>query len=173
MFGTPLYAILFYGLPGWNQLHTAFRWIFPWTLGIAFLAGLGAQFIADGISKRALAILGLALAGIGSLTVFGVVLSWAMGESFLQFADAFVNASDLAKPVFETGRAFWSYQARNFVLFGAFALLAGMVFLLARANVKVRGVADAWQALSEYSAVAGLRKDGMAVKKAKPGSLPT
>jgi O-antigen/teichoic acid export membrane protein len=141
MFGTPLYAILFYGLPGWSQLHTAFRWIFPWTLGIAFLAGLGAQAIADGISKRALAVIGSALAVGGVLVLFLLALTWAMRESFMQFADAFVNASDLAKPVFETGQAFWSYQARNLVLFGAFVLLAGIVFLLARANFKVRGIA--------------------------------
>lgn len=141
MFGTPLYAILFYGLPGWNQLHTAFRWIFPWTLGVAFLAGLGAQAIADGISKRALVVVGLVLAAVGLAAWFVIALSWAVRESFLQFADAFVNASDLAKPVFETGRAFWSYEARNVALFGLFVLLAGIVFLLARANVKVRGVA--------------------------------
>ncbi|HHJ07061.1 MAG TPA: hypothetical protein ENK24_06140, partial [Anaerolineae bacterium] len=42
-FGTPLYAILFYGLPGWNQLHSPFRWIYPFTLSIAVLAGLGVE----------------------------------------------------------------------------------------------------------------------------------
>ncbi|MCQ3979487.1 MAG: hypothetical protein DPW09_39215, partial [Anaerolineae bacterium] len=40
-FGTPLYALLFYGLPGWNQLHSPFRWIFPFTLSVAVLAGIG------------------------------------------------------------------------------------------------------------------------------------
>jgi O-antigen/teichoic acid export membrane protein len=40
-FGTPLYTVLFYGLPGWNQLHSPFRWIFPYTLSIAVLAGVG------------------------------------------------------------------------------------------------------------------------------------
>ncbi len=44
-FGTPLYAILFYGLPGWNQLHSPFRWIFPFTLSIAVLAGVGAAYL--------------------------------------------------------------------------------------------------------------------------------
>ncbi|MCB0185683.1 MAG: hypothetical protein KDE31_15550, partial [Caldilineaceae bacterium] len=38
-FGTPLYAILFYGLPGWSQLHSPFRWVFPFTLSMALLAG--------------------------------------------------------------------------------------------------------------------------------------
>ncbi|MBP6440205.1 MAG: YfhO family protein, partial [Caldilineaceae bacterium] len=34
-FGTPLYALLYYGLPGWNQLHSPFRWVFPFTLSMA------------------------------------------------------------------------------------------------------------------------------------------
>ncbi|TAH52437.1 MAG: hypothetical protein EYC68_06585 [Chloroflexota bacterium] len=140
-FGTPLYAILFYGLPGWNQLHTAFRWIFPWTLSVAFLAGVGTQYIADGMSKRAMTIVGAGLAGAGLLALFLVALSLAMRDVFVRYADAFVNASDLAKPVFETGQAFWSYQARNIVLFGCFVLLAGIVFLLARTNWRVRGIA--------------------------------
>ncbi len=160
MFGTPLYAILFYGLPGWNQLHTAFRWIFPWTLGIAFLAGLGAQAIADGISKRALTWYGGALVALGLLVWFGVVLAWALRDSFLQFADAFVNASDLAKPVFETGSAFWSYQARNLVLFGAFVVLAGIVLILARANFKVKRVA-VWKPLALLVLVSDLFVAGM------------
>ena len=40
-FGTPLYALLYYGLPGWNQLHSPFRWVFPFTLSMAMLGGSG------------------------------------------------------------------------------------------------------------------------------------
>jgi hypothetical protein len=46
IFGTPLYAILYYGLPFINQLHTPFRWIFPLTLCVAALAGFGADYLA-------------------------------------------------------------------------------------------------------------------------------
>jgi O-antigen/teichoic acid export membrane protein len=42
-FGTPLYALLFYGIPGVNQLHTPFRWVYPFSLCVAVLAGLGAS----------------------------------------------------------------------------------------------------------------------------------
>jgi hypothetical protein len=48
IFGTPLYAILYYGLPFINQLHTPFRWIFPLTLCVAALAGFGADYLAGG-----------------------------------------------------------------------------------------------------------------------------
>jgi len=46
-FGTPLYAIFFFGIPGADQLHTAFRWIYPWTFSVCALAGIGAGWIAD------------------------------------------------------------------------------------------------------------------------------
>src|SRR5690606_6140364 len=32
IFGTPLYGLLYYGLPGINQLHSPFRWVFPLSL---------------------------------------------------------------------------------------------------------------------------------------------
>jgi O-antigen/teichoic acid export membrane protein len=46
IFGTPLYALLYYGLPFINQLHTPFRWVFPLSLSIAALAGYGADYLA-------------------------------------------------------------------------------------------------------------------------------
>ncbi|MBI4675360.1 MAG: oligosaccharide flippase family protein [Chloroflexi bacterium] len=166
-FGTPLYALLFYGLPGWNQLHTAFRWIFPWTLAMAFLAGVGAETLTLTLSqngrgnlKRVVVAFGVTLIVVGALALFVVALSLAMRDVFLRFADAFVNASDLAKPVFETGRAFWSYEARNVALFGAFVLLAGIVLLVARANFKVRGVA-VWKPLALFVLVLDLFVAGM------------
>jgi O-antigen/teichoic acid export membrane protein len=51
-FGTPFYALLFYGLPGWNQLHSPFRWIFPYTASIAVLAGLGITCLDRLVSSR-------------------------------------------------------------------------------------------------------------------------
>ena len=44
-FGTPLYAILFYGLPGWSQLHSPFRWVFPLTVSLALLGGIGLELL--------------------------------------------------------------------------------------------------------------------------------
>ncbi len=40
MFGLPTYAILYYGFPGINQLHSPFRWVFPLTLVVARAGGL-------------------------------------------------------------------------------------------------------------------------------------
>lgn len=47
IFGTPLYAILYYGLPFFNQLHTPFRWVFPLSLCVAALAGFGANYLVE------------------------------------------------------------------------------------------------------------------------------
>ena len=44
-FGTPLYALLYYGLPGWSQLHSPFRWVFPFTLSMAALGALGLNVV--------------------------------------------------------------------------------------------------------------------------------
>ena len=51
-FGTPLYGILYYGLPGWNQLHSPFRWIFPFTLSVAVLAGLGVTYLEQFVAAK-------------------------------------------------------------------------------------------------------------------------
>ena len=42
VFGLPTYRIIF-SLPGINQLHSPFRWLFPYTLCVAVLAGMGAR----------------------------------------------------------------------------------------------------------------------------------
>ncbi|MBK8051511.1 MAG: hypothetical protein IPK16_33160 [Anaerolineales bacterium] len=52
-FGTPLYALLYYGVPGWNQLHSPFRWVFPFTLSMAVLAAVGLNgLLADAERQR-------------------------------------------------------------------------------------------------------------------------
>lgn len=185
-FGTPLYAILFYGLPGWNQLHTAFRWIFPWTLSIAYLAGVGAQAISSpslqgaGLAARwslspqsqtdttsqtrrpngFITLIGIVLTLAGVLIFTLIALSLVLRDPFLRLADTFVNASDLAKPVFETGQAFWSYEARNIALFGLFILLAGIVLLVARKSWQIRNVA-LWKPLALLVIVADVFIAGM------------
>ena len=46
IFGLPTYAVLYYLLPGINQLHSPFRWVFALTLSVAVLAGYGADALA-------------------------------------------------------------------------------------------------------------------------------
>ena len=133
-FGTPLYGLLFYGLPGWSQLHSPFRWVFPFTLSMALLAGIGIQTLEYrikgdggrtlGVISGILAILTL-LAGLGALAAVGI--SVFVPGPFIAFGEQVLAGSDLARMGFADGRMFWGYQAGNLVKFGSFALAAGLL----------------------------------------------
>jgi O-antigen/teichoic acid export membrane protein len=132
-FGTPLYALLFYGLPGWDQLHSPFRWVFPFTMSMAILAAFGLQTLLDlrrserrsGLRTLVKGLAALcALAGVAALGI--VAASWVVPAPFLAIGERIVDGSDLARMAFADGRMFWGYQAANLVKFGLFALLAGV-----------------------------------------------
>ena len=148
-FGTPLYALLYYGLPGWNQLHSPFRWVFPFTLSMAVLGGIGLNLLlaprTDGLHTAttggaqrpvrhagatwlwgALA-LTLGASAIGLLALAVAALSIFVPEPFVALGQRVVAGSDLAQMAFADGRMFWSYQAANVAAFGLFALLAGLL----------------------------------------------
>jgi O-antigen/teichoic acid export membrane protein len=137
-FGTPLYGILFYGLPGWSQLHSPFRWVFPFTLSMALLAGMGLQRLLEIERLRDLKIdrigrisqsLNLSislltlLAGLGALAL--ITVSLFLPAPFIAFAQRIIDGSDLARMAFTDGRMFWSYQAINLLKFGLFAVGSG------------------------------------------------
>jgi len=44
-FGSPLYALIYYGLPFFSQLRTPFRWLYLFDFAAAMLAGMGADAI--------------------------------------------------------------------------------------------------------------------------------
>ena len=46
MFGLPSYALLYFGVPGINQLHSPFRWVYVVSFALAALAGMGADELA-------------------------------------------------------------------------------------------------------------------------------
>jgi len=148
-FGTPLYGVLFYGLPGWSQLHSPFRWVFPFTLSMALLAGMGVQALGESRDTRhapressrivgwigPLPALLLILAGIAALAAVGV--SWCLPGPFWAFGERVLAGSDLARMSFADGRMFWGYQAGNLVKFGGFAVaVGGCVWWLAWHNDK-------------------------------------
>lgn len=155
-FGTPLYGLLFYGLPGWSQLHSPFRWVFPFTLSMAVLAGMGLQRIVAtarlqdiGLTRgrrimqalnRSISLLPL-LAGIGVTVV--VALSLFLPAPFIAFGQQIVDGSDLAQMAFSDGRMFWSYQTFNLLHFGLFATGSGLlVTWLIRRQRRIRRQED-------------------------------
>ena len=133
-FGTPLYAILFFGVPGFNQLHTPFRWVFPYTLSVAVLAGIGAELlqiqnskfkIPSGNFEFRISNFELPLwLGIGILAALAA--SYIARDVTLTFMDRIVQSSNLARAVFDSGRMFYSYEFRNVALFAIFMIGAGI-----------------------------------------------
>ncbi len=143
-FGTPLYALLFYGLPGWNQLHSPFRWVYPFTLAMAVLAGIGLEQAlslrspAGGqttlglgrlrISSEASSVLLSSLfiaAGLAAMLV--VVASYFLPGPFIDLAQRVVEGSDLAQSAFADGRVFWGYQSIGIARFGILAAVSGLL----------------------------------------------
>ncbi|MCX7851253.1 MAG: oligosaccharide flippase family protein [Caldilineales bacterium] len=148
-FGTPLYALLFYGLPGYKQLHSAFRWVFPYTLAMAVLAGFGfdrLQLALEGIHLARLGgqrrfrwltfpdsarLAGVVLTGVGAVVLGLLLLSRYWPAPFIALGERVIASSDLAQAVFADGAQFWSYEAVHFLQFGFMLLASGLILLLA------------------------------------------
>jgi O-antigen/teichoic acid export membrane protein len=148
-FGTPLYAPLFYLLPGVKQLHSPFRWIFPYTLSVAVLAGIGAHHLErkrkEGFfSPTKLGWLAL-LAGLGLVAALG--LSLAFPDTVIPLAERAMLSLAKAPEAFADGRMFYSYELRNLLIFGLFVASSGAVLLLARRSVRL-GKYRVWKPLA-------------------------
>ena len=135
-FGTPLYAILYYGLPGYSQLHSAFRWVLPYTLSMAALAGFGLDWLLSLLPSAPLRLPRL-LAWLcivaGATALLLVVLSVLIPGPFIALGERMLNWgfwSDLAESRgFASGTMFWSYEAVQIARFGGMALLTGLALL--------------------------------------------
>ncbi len=146
VFGTPLYALLYYGLPGINQLHSPFRWVFPYTLSIAVLAGIGLQRLLElqgkgraepgqgnpqpparhpwmGFATWSTLVGGLAL-------LAGLIGVFVVPAPFIPLADRFLDAVEAAGSAFGSGQMFLSYQWHNFLVFGLMLTGSGLVLYL-------------------------------------------
>ena len=165
IFGTPLYAILYYGLPGVNQLHSPFRWVFPLTFCIAALAGLGFEWLLQRMRKHSawdkepvppkpLRLVAVGCLLLGVLAFIGVVavrLGWGAFEGRL--ASAISNNPRLAD-AFANPQEFFSYEAGQILFAGLMLILSGALLLmwlspnrklarLSRLGVLALAVADA------------------------------
>ncbi|MCL5958445.1 MAG: oligosaccharide flippase family protein [Chloroflexi bacterium] len=142
-FGTPLYAIFFFGIPGFDQLHTPFRWVYPYSMSIIVLAGIGAGALAEnaraigrnrseGISR--LSLLGLALLGLGSLILLGLLASRVAAGRSLAVANEILQRSDRLKEVFASGQMLYSYEFRSILIFGLLLAASGAVVMLSQVS---------------------------------------
>lgn len=151
VFGTPLYALLYYGLPGIKQLHSPFRWVFPFTLSVAVLAGFGARRVtalrrAFGVDRDrksvhpkvyrpwvSLLTWGMFWGGIALLAGLLVVLI-APG-SFIPLADRFLAAVEKAQEAFSSGQMLLSYEWRNLLVFALMLAASGIVLRVSRCPI--------------------------------------
>ncbi len=170
IFGTPFYAVLYYGLPGVDQLHSPFRWKFPLTLALAALAShalerlrVEGQALRGRLSgmrlpvptarfSRATLIAPYVVIGVAVLSVLGVVLvrlGWEAARPI--FLRALAN--ELVQRAFRTPEAFFSYTASNLLWFSAFLLLSGAVWKLL---IERRRRPDATAPLLRYAPIAAV-----------------
>ncbi|NLD43110.1 MAG: oligosaccharide flippase family protein [Chloroflexi bacterium] len=139
-FGSRLYWVVFQ-LPGLNQVHSPFRWVFPYSLCVGILAAMGVDALwrrgaPDGarwrrwaawLAERALPV--MALGGGGALLV-ALGASLLVKERVAALAERALQALARAPEAFADGRMFYSYEFRNLLILGLALLAAGLLLAL-------------------------------------------
>jgi O-antigen/teichoic acid export membrane protein len=130
-FGTPLYALIYYGLPFFSQLRTPFRWLYLFDFAAAVLAGFGADALwrrqePEGHGHWLPPVLGF-------LGLAALAASFAARQRSIAFADGILARSPELQQAFASGAMLYSYEFRNVLLFfGLLAVGGTLVALLAR-----------------------------------------
>jgi O-antigen/teichoic acid export membrane protein len=174
VFGTPLYALL-YRLPFIGQLHSSFRWIFPFSLSLAVLAGMGAMYLS-GQGRRATSaqspftgentqrIVGWPVFWGGVAGVVALLLVLIFRHPVLRLADAYVRDHELAALAFRDGQMMVSYQWRNALIFFLALAASGAVLRVSRCPIYLPrwvGGAGVWKALALAVLIVDLLLFGM------------
>jgi O-antigen/teichoic acid export membrane protein len=132
VFGTLTYAVLYYGLPGFNQLHSPFRWVFPLTLCLAALAGYGADALlaarADRASftSRVVRRVGGGAASVGVLLLLGLALSRLFFAQLRGVVEWLYQRLAGAAYVFPDVERFYSVSFTPVLLFALFLIASGV-----------------------------------------------
>ncbi|MBI2907296.1 MAG: oligosaccharide flippase family protein [Chloroflexi bacterium] len=134
-FGAPLYRLFFYGIPGFDQLHTPFRWLFPYAFSVAVLCGLGAQALClEGASRRrAFPCLEVALAAVGGTVLVALVVSRVLGQETVSAAASLRERSQGISAAFPGAEMLYSYFFRNFAVLSLLLTFGGLAVLAMRA----------------------------------------
>ncbi|RMF77420.1 MAG: hypothetical protein D6737_17745, partial [Chloroflexi bacterium] len=167
MFGMVTYGVLFFTLPGIDQLHSPFRWVFAATFSVAVLAGFGVEALSlprniVGAQRAAplqtIRRIGYGLIAVAILVLGGLVASRIFYTRFEPLIERIFNGMAKAPEAFADTRMFYSYEFRNVLIFGVMLLGAGVVFWLAgRSQNNIVGAQHAvplhrraylWQALA-------------------------
>ncbi|MEA3346126.1 MAG: oligosaccharide flippase family protein [Chloroflexota bacterium] len=133
IFGTPLYRLIFL-LPGISQLHSPFRWVFPYTFSLAVMAGLGADALSKDRKSRSLPWLGWGALLVGVGTLAALLLSWIFINPLKPLLSKVFTALAKAPYAFASWELFYSYEVGNLALFGSLLAASGGVLLLSRSG---------------------------------------
>ena len=130
MFGTPLYALIYYGLPGLNQSHTPFRWVFGLTLSVAALSAFGMQSLLQLSSLRIKRVFAWGLTAGGGALLGGLALSWAFYDALAPTMAGVFASTALADRAFPNAALFYSHIVTNLGRAGVTVLMSAGVFWL-------------------------------------------
>ncbi|MEP7359640.1 MAG: hypothetical protein ABI847_20475, partial [Anaerolineales bacterium] len=174
-FGTPLYHLIFW-LPGIDQLHSPFRWVWPLSLCLAVLSAAGLDelyrrsaeqphggrqsawpvriFCLGSDASLETVLAGLAVWG-AVLLAAGVLAAWlgydALGVS--RVMDWLLAELAQANQAFADGRMFFSYEAPWLLRLAIVLAASGLVLRLSREPLAWRGRAVwAWLAIGVLAA---------------------
>jgi O-antigen/teichoic acid export membrane protein len=129
MFGLPTYRLL-YLLPGIDQLHSPFRWVYALTFCLAALAALGLdRLLAAHPSATTRRFIGWLLVAIGAQVLAALAISYALFPQIEPFLSRLLAGIAEADRAFSDAPMFYSYQFPHFLVLGVVALGAGVVFL--------------------------------------------
>ncbi|MEO8082353.1 MAG: oligosaccharide flippase family protein [Ardenticatenales bacterium] len=132
-FGTPFYRLLF-ALPGIDQLHSPFRWVFPLDLSVVVLAALGLDALlraapppAARTAARWVAAMALATGAWGGIVL---AMAWAVPDRWTSLiARALASDADLGRSVgehFASPAVFGSYLFWALLHFTLFVTIGGL-----------------------------------------------
>ncbi len=129
MFGLPTYALIYYGLPGLNQAHTPFRWVYAVTVSVAVLAAFGWECLTTLSSYRLKRAFTWLLLAVGGVTLAGVGLSYALYDAITEpLVAQLLGSLAKADTAFPDARAFYSHLVVQVSIWGMITLLTGVIF---------------------------------------------
>lgn len=145
VFGLPTYRIIF-ALPGISQLHSPFRWLFPYTLSAAVLAGFGATYLSGTgrqttsaqspfTGRNTQRIIGWPMFWTGVAGIVGLLAALAFGERLFPLAERVMFSLAKAPEAFASGRMFFMYEWPQLFMFALMLAASGAVLRITRCPI--------------------------------------
>lgn len=133
-FATPLYALLYYTVPGFKQVRTPFRWIYISTFAIASLAAIGAECWFDrlrGGIGRCRPALGVAVVLTPVVLMIALLAGLIFPSSAQGLAERLLAGAPRLRAAFPDAWALAGFLWANAFRFALFALAGCFILSLA------------------------------------------